>query len=184
MGGIVVRDVDLKFIEPEDVFQAIEKCDSKKLKISYCSLTLNGKCINSKNAIIKINKIHKNCGFVEGVILKDNEPFENIILKSSQILSLECVKGGQKPNKPSIFEIIKNCNGLIRVTQCTKLEKGICKDNKTFNFMVTQIDEKNKNIKGYRIKSNGQPEYMVLDSSAILKVECLSPREAFNMNFK
>jgi hypothetical protein len=50
--------------------------------------------------------------------------------------------------------------------------------------MVTQLDEKNKNIKGYRIKSNGQPEYMVLDSSAILKVECLSPREAFNMPFK
>ncbi|MGL4912363.1 MAG: hypothetical protein ACRC3Y_08015 [Romboutsia sp.] len=172
-----MRDPSLKFIAPEDVFQTIEKCDSKKLKVTYCSLTVNGQCMTTKNEIIKIIKIHKNCGFVEGVILRDNEAYEDIILKSSQILSLECVKGGQKPEKPSIFEVIKNCNGLIRLTQCTKLEKGVCKDSKTFNFMVTKIDEKNKNIKGYKLKNNGQPEYMVIDSSVILKVECLSPRD-------
>lgn len=167
----------LKFISEQDVFQTIEKCENKKLKVTYCSLSINGECITSKNVILKITKIHKNCGFIEGVVLKDNEPFEDIVLKSSQILSLECFKGNQKPEKPSIFEVIKNCNGMVRITQCTKFEKGACKDSRTFNFIVTQLDEKNKNIKGYRIRGNGQAEYMVIDSSMILKVECLTSRE-------
>lgn len=171
-------DMDLKFIGPEDIYKTIEKCDSKKLKVTYCSLTLNGKCSTTKNIIIKVNNINKSCGYIEGVVLRDGEPFEDIILKSSQIVSVECSKGGEKN---SIFDTIRNCNGLVRITQCTKLEKGVCKDSKTFPFMVTEIDERNKNIKGYRIKNNNQPEYMVIDSSMILKVECLTPRNSSSM---
>jgi len=47
--------------------------------------------------------------------------------------------------------------------------------------MVTQMDEKNKNIKGYRIRNNKQPEYMVIDASMILKVECLAPKDGINI---
>jgi hypothetical protein len=174
-------DIDLKFISTEDVYKTIERCDSKKLKITYCSLTSKQQCITTRSAVIKIIKIHRNCDFIEGVILRDNEPYEDIILKSSQILSLECVKGGQKPEKPSIFDTIRNCNGLVRINQCIKLDKGECTDSRTFPFMVTQIDEKNKNIKGYRIRNNKQPEYMVIDTSMILKVECLAPRDGTNI---
>lgn len=171
-------NIDFKFISTDDVYQTIEKCKSKKLKVTYCSLTLNKQCITTKSAVIKITKIHKNCDFIEGVILKDNEPYEDIVLKSSQILSLECVKDGKKT---SIFDTIRNCNGLVRITQCIKLDKGVCKDSKTFPFMVTQLDEKNKNIKGYRIRTNKQPEYMVIDTSVILKVECLVPKGDINI---
>jgi len=171
-------DKDLKLISTEDVYKTIEKCNSKKLKVTYCSLTSKQKCIATKSAVIKIIKIHRNCDFIEGVILRDNEPYEDIILKSSQILSLECVKDGKKPY---IFDTIRNCNGLVRITQCIKLDKGECRDSKTFPFMVTQMDEKNKNIKGYRIRNNKQPEYMVIDASMILKVECLAPKDGTNI---
>lgn len=168
----------VKYISPQDVFETIEKCDNKKLKITYCSLNLNDQCITTKKAIIKITKIHKNCGFIEGLILKDNDPYENIILKSSQILSIECVKQNTPPVNESIFDTIRKCNGLVRITQCLKLDKGICTDKKSFPFLVSDIDEKNKNIKGYRVNNN-QPEYMVIDVSMILKVECINPSTVF-----
>lgn len=181
----ILPNMNMKLIAPDDVYKTIEKCNSKKLKITYCSLTLNNKCMETKKIVILVNKINKNCGFIEGVILKNNEPVEDIILKSSQILSIECAGNNDSSENESVFETIKNCNGFIRITQCMKLEKGKCKESKTFPFLVTSIDEKNKNIKGYKIRNNMQPEYTVIDASVILKVDCLgtnnNPRSPFSI---
>ena len=43
--------------------------------------------------------------------------------------------------------MIKSCNGVVRITQCTKLENGKCVNRTSFPFLVTEIDRKNNNIK-------------------------------------
>ncbi len=163
----------LKYLSPYDIYDVIDKCQSKVLRVTYCSLTLNKQCMNTKTSKIKITKIYKESGFIEGLILKDGEPFENIILKSNQILKVECVKG-DKPDGLSVYDKIKECNGLVRITQCIKIENGECVRRNTFPFFVSEIDKKNNNIKGYVIRENEYPKYTVIDVSLILNVSCLS----------
>lgn len=175
-------DNNLKFVTPYDIFETIDKCNSKVLKVTYCTLTLNNQCQNTKTFILQIKKIHRNEGFIEGVILKDNKPSEDIILRSDKILQIECIKSGGNPEEnPSIFEIIKNCNGLVNITQCTKLEKGKCIEKYTFPFLVTDLDKKNNTIKGYKIKNDKYTKFTVIDASLIQSVECLSKYK--NPNF-
>lgn len=175
-------DNNLKFVTPYDIFETIDKCNSKILKVTYCTLMLNNQCQNTKTFVLQIKKIHRNEGFIEGVILKDNKPYEDIILRSDKILQVECVKSGGSPDeKPSIFEIIKSCNGLVNITQCTKLEKGKCIEKDTFPFLVTDIDKKNNTIKGYKIKNDKYTKFTVIDASLIQRVDCLSKDK--NPNF-
>ncbi|MGL5313961.1 MAG: hypothetical protein ACRC92_12005 [Peptostreptococcaceae bacterium] len=175
-------DNNLKFVTPYDIFETIDKCNSKILKVTYCTLMLNNQCQNTKTFVLQIKKIHRNEGFIEGVILKDNKPYEDIILRADKILQVECVKnGGNSDEKPSIFEIIKSCNGLVNITQCTKLEKGKCTEKDTFPFLVTDIDKKNNTIKGYKIKNDKYTKFTVIDASLIQRVECLSKDK--NPNF-
>lgn len=172
---------NLKAVTTSDLYDIIDKCKSKTLRITYCSLTLNKQCANTKTATIKINKINRNCELIEGVILRNGEPIEDIILKNSQILNIQCVGGGQTPDNSHIFDIIRNCRGFVRITQCTNLEYGQCKNTISFIFLVTNIDEKNNNIKGYRIRSNSIPEYALIDVSLITRVECLTQNSAPNL---
>ena len=178
MRNYVRPDFDLKTLNPYDIYQAIEQCNNKVLKVTYCSLRIDGQCINTKTNIIQIKKLYKTCDFIEGTILKDNKPYEDIVLKTDQILKVECVKSnipGNNPEPtPTIFDIIKSCNGIVRITQCTKLEKGKCVSKSSFPFLVTEIDRKNNNVKGYRIRENKSPEYIALDASLIINVECLT----------
>ena len=175
-------DNDLKFVTPTDIFETIDKCNSKVLKITYCSLTQNNTCQNTKTFILKIKKIYRKEGFVEGTILKDNQPYEDVVLMADKILKVECVKGGGSTEEnPSFFDIIKSCNGLVNITVCTKIEKGKCTDRDTFPFLVTEVDKKNNNIKGYKIKGEKNTQFSVIDVSLIQKVECLTKDK--NPNF-
>ena len=114
MRNYVRPDFDLKTLNPYDIYQAIEQCNNKVLKVTYCSLRIDGQCINTKTNIIQIKKLYKTCDFIEGTILKDNKPYEDIVLKADQILKVECVKSnitGNNPEPtPTIFDIIKSCN--------------------------------------------------------------------------
>lgn len=177
-------DNNVKFVTPYDIYDTIDKCNSKTLKVTYCSLTLNGQCQDTKTFIIQIKKIYRNEGFIEGVILRDSKPYEDVILRADKILRVECVNNinnNNNDNKPSIFDIIKNCNGLVNITLCTKIEKGKCVDKDTFPFLVTDIDKKNNTIKGYKIKNDQYTKFVVIDVSLIQKVECLSKDK--NPNF-
>lgn len=173
-------DVNLKFLNSSDVYTAIQACNSKRLKVTYCSLKLDSQCINTKSIIMKINKLHTNCDFIEGTILKEDKPFEDIVLKASSILQIECVKDKKPNDNISIYDTIKYCDGLVKITQCSKLEKGKCVSKSSFYFLVTKMDSKNKVIKGYRIRQNHSPEYMVLDESLILDIECITKENSPN----
>lgn len=184
LNNYVRPDFDLKTLNPYDVYQAIEQCNNKILKITYCSLRVDGQCMDTKTNIIKIKRLYKTCDFIEGTILRDNKLVEDIVLKVDQILKIECIKSG-KPNnkpeeKPTIFDIIKSCNGMVKLTQCTKIEKGKCTNKTSFPFLVTEIDRRNNNIKGYRIRDGRPPEYIVLDASLILNIECLTQSNSPN----
>lgn len=172
---------NLKSVTTNDLYNVIEKCNNKMLKITYCSLTLNKQCINTKTITMRIDKINRPCEQIEGVILRNGEPIEDIILKNSQILNIECVGSSQTPNNSYLFNIIRNCRGFVRITQCTNLENGQCKNTTSFPFLVTDIDERNNNIKGYRIRNNSTPEYALLDVSLITRVECLSQSSSPNL---
>ena len=56
----------------------------------------------------------------------------------------------------------------------------VCVNRISFPFLVTEIDRKNNNIKGYRIREGRTPEYIVLDASLILNVECLTQANSPN----
>ena len=184
MNYYVRPDFNLKTLNPYDIYQAIEKCNNKILRITYCSLRIDGQCMDTKTNIIKIRRLYKTCDFIEGTILKDNRPYEDIILKADQILKVECIKSNKPDNnqkpQPTIFDIIKSCNGVVKITQCTKIENGKCVSKASFPFLVIQIDRKNNNIKGYRIRDGRPPEYIVLDVSLILNVECLTKSNSPN----
>ena len=121
--------------------------------------------MNTKTNVIQIKRLYKTCDFIEGTILRDDKPYEDIVLKAEQILKVECIKSNNPDNKPNenptIFDIIKSCNGIVKITQCTKLENGKCVNRISFPFLVTEIDRKNNNIKGYRIREGRTPEYIV-----------------------
>ena len=150
MSYYVRPDFNLKTLNPYDIYQAIEQCNSKILKITYCSLRIDGQCMNTKTNVIQIKRLYKTCDFIEGTILKDDKPYEDIVLKADQILKVECIKSNKPDNKPeekpTIFDMIKSCNGVVRITQCTKLENGKCLNRISFPFLVTEIDRKNNNI--------------------------------------
>lgn len=126
MSYYVRPDFNLKTLSPYDIYQAIEQCNSKVLKITYCSLRIEGQCMNTKTNVIQIKRLYKTCDFIEGTILRDDKPYEDIVLKAEQILKVECIKSNNPDNKPNenptIFDIIKSCNGIVKITQCTKLE--------------------------------------------------------------
>lgn len=169
-----------KFLDSSDVYNAIKKCNSRILNITYCSLKKDNECINSESFTIEITKLHQNCDFIEGVILKNGKPYKDIILKSTSILSVECVKNSNHDENMSIYDIIKYCDGLVNITQCTKFEKGKCVQKTTFPFLVHSIDKKDKSIKGYKIKSNQAPEYMVISDNTILDVDCITKNNTPN----
>lgn len=169
-------DPTLKFIDSSDIYETIKKCNSKILRITYCSLTLNGQCMNIKTIDMKIKKIYPNSEFIEGTQLINNEPVEDIIMKASVVLKIECVQGSKPDETLSIYDKIKYCNGIVKITQCTKLEQGKCVRKTSFPFVVTDMDKKNKVIKGYQIKNNTTPQYMVLDDSLILDVDCINKK--------
>lgn len=171
----------IKAVTTSDLYDIIDKCKSKTLRITYCSLTLNKQCVNTKTITMRVNKINRPCEMVEGVILINREPVEDIILKNSQILNVQCMGEGQTPDKSYIFDIIRNCRGFVRITQCTNLEGGQCKNTTNFPFLVTDIDERNNNIKGYRIRNSSIPEYTLIDVSLITRVECLTQNSAPNL---
>lgn len=166
----------LKFIDSSDIYETIKNCNSKILRVTYCSLTINGQCMNIKTIDMKIKKIYPNSEFVEGTILINDELVEDIIMKASVILKLECIQQNKPDDNLSIYEMIKYCNGIVKITQCTKLEKGKCVQKTSFPFLVTDMDKKNKVIKGYKIKDNSKPQYMVLDESLIVDVGCISKK--------
>ena len=149
MSYYVRPDFNLKTLNPYDIYQAIEQCNSKILKITYCSLRIDGQCMNTKTNVIQIKRLYKTCDF---------KPEE----------------------KPTIFDMIKSCNGVVRITQCTKLENGKCVNRTSFPFLVTEIDRKNNNIKGYKVRDGLTPEYIVLDASLILNVECVTQANSPN----
>lgn len=171
----------IKTVTTSDLYDIIDKCKSKILRITYCSLTLNKQCVNTKTITMRITKINRHCEMVEGIVLRNGEPVEDIILKNSQILNVQCMGKGQTPDKSYIFDIIRNCRGFVRITQCTKLEGGQCKNTTSFLFLVTDIDERNNNIKGYRIRNSSIPEYALIDVSLITRVECLTQNSAPNL---
>ena len=184
MSYYVRPDFNLKTLNPYDIYQAIEQCNSKILKITYCSLRIDGQCMNTKTNVIQIKRLYKTCDFIEGTVLKDDKPYEDIVLKTDQILKVECIKSNKPDNKPeekpTIFDMIKSCNGVVRITQCTKLENGKCVNRTSFPFLVTEIDRKNNNIKGYKVREGLTPEYIVLDASLILNVECVTQANSPN----
>lgn len=85
-------DPTMKYISPEVLYETIYNSEIKIFKVTYCSLKLNDQYIIIKKNIIKIVKTYKDIGFIEGTILKDNEPLEDIILKYNRILKIECLK--------------------------------------------------------------------------------------------
>ena len=100
MSYYVRPDFNLKTLNPYDIYQAIEQCNSKILKITYCSLRIDGQCMNTKTNVIQIKRLYKTCDFIEGTILKDDKPYEDIVLKADQILKVECIKSNKPDNKP------------------------------------------------------------------------------------
>ncbi|RDY27903.1 hypothetical protein CHL78_007830 [Romboutsia weinsteinii] len=169
-----MNNPSLKFISTNDVYEAIDRCNSKVLRITYCSLTINNQCSNTKTEVIKVNRVDRSCGIIEGQILRNNQPVEDIILRDRRILRIECVQGSTPPGPSPIFDIIKNCKGFVRITECTQLVGGQCQDRRSYPFLVTDVDERNNTIKGFRISGNQNPEFIILDASLILRVECLS----------
>ena len=155
MSYYVRPDFNLKTLNPYDIYQAIEQCNSKILKITYCSLRIDGQCMNTKTNVIQIKRLYKTCDFIEGTVLKDDKPYEDIVLKADQILKVECIKS----NKP---------------------DNGKCVNRTSFPFLVTEIDRKNNNIKGYKVREGLTPEYIVLDASLILNVECVTQANSPN----
>lgn len=173
-------EVNLKFLNSAEVYSAIQVCNSKVLNITYCSLKLDDICMDTKTVTILIRKLHQNCDFIEGTILKNSRPFEDIVLKSSRILKVECSKDTKPDENLSIYDTIKYCEGLVKITQCSKIEKGKCIQKKSFPFLVGEIDTKNNIIKGYRIRDRQPPEYIILDTSLILDVECITKNNSPN----
>lgn len=169
-----MNNPSLKFISTNDVYDAIDKCNSKVLRITYCSLTINNQCINTKTEVIRVNRVDRSCGIIEGQILRNNQPVEDIILRDRRILRIECVQGSTPPAPLPIFDIIKNCRGFVRIIECTQLVGGQCQDRRSYPFLVTDVDERNNTVKGFRIRGNQNPEFVILDASLILRVECLS----------
>ncbi len=168
------RDVpNVKFIDNNDVYNAIKKCKSKVVNITYCSLNINNKCMNTESISIEIIKIHQNCNFIEGVVLKNGKPHKDLILKASSILSIECATS-YPDNNMSFYDVIKFCDGLVKITQCTKIEKGKCTQRNSFPFLVKSVDKKENVIKGYKIKLNQTPEYMVISGDSIIDVDCIT----------
>lgn len=163
-----------KYLDSSDVYNAIKRCNSKILKITYCSLKKYNECMSTESIVIEIIKLHQNCDFIEGIILKNNMPYKDIILRSSSILSIECDNIMNHNDKMSIYDIIKYSDGLIKITQCTKFEKGKCTQKSVFPFLVKSVDKNNKVIKGYRIKNNQPPEYMILSENTVLDVDCIT----------
>lgn len=172
--------VNPKFIDSSDVYNAIKKCNSKKINITYCSLEIDNECINTRNVTIQIKKLHQNCNFIEGTIIRNNKPVEDIILKSSSIYSIECVSDLEPEDTVSIYDTINYCDGLVRMTVWNKIEKGKCIQKTSFPFLATSVDKKNKLIKGYRIRANQPPEYIVLDERVVLAVDCITNKNTPN----
>lgn len=164
----------LKAIDARDVYDAIDRCNSRRLRITFCSLTLNNECVNSRTEIIRVTRVNRACGIIEGQILRNNQPFEDIILRDSKILRIECEIDNIPPGGSPIFDIIKNCRGFVRITECTNIKGGQCTERRSYPFLVTNVDERNNTIRGFRIRGNQNPEFVILDASVILRVECLS----------
>ena len=60
------------------------------------------------------------------------------------------------------------------ITECTQLQGGQCIQRRSYPFLVTSTDERNNTIRGFRIRGNQNPEFVILDARMILRVECLS----------
>lgn len=164
----------LKAIDARDVYDVIDRCNSRRLRITFCSLTLNNECVNSRTEVIRVTRVNRSCGIIEGQILRNNQPFEDIILRDSKILRIECVGDNTPPPGLPIFDIIEGCRGFVMITECTQLQEGQCIQRRSYPFLVTSTDERNNTIRGFRIRGNQNPEFVILDARMILRVECLS----------